>query len=1334
MGLTRLLSILTRTLLAASTLALVAGIVALVLLLESGVMTARILRIANHFLGPAAGLRVGAEAIRWRPWSGLALAGADVLDRESGVPLFAVESLEVGYDFLGIASRTPHIEHVKLVRPSIDLGAILAWNERRPGHDAPPDSVRGRRIAGGLRIDSFEIDEGVLFGEGGLRLSGIRLVGSLDGSGRTWRLGLDEIATRIRRGPIDERVDGQGQISLVEDALSVDRIVLATQSARLSINGRLVAPRSGEFMLHAVADSIALERVGAWIGSPHPLLRGTAGFDLIAQGTTERQRIDGSLHLVRPGRAPDSLSIRGWRAGSLLLLESLELANAASRVEVAGQLELGEATKYSATVAVEGVDPFDYFASTPPVRATSLTGNIRFDGSGFTRASFDGEARARLGPSSIRGVPFDSADLVAAGKDGAFRLRRVRVMRGASEISGEGVLDPANQIAANLEGHVADLADLGGIVPDLPRDVLQGVATAQVTVAGPISGPRADASLLFDDASILGARAGHLEITIATDKIGKDVMANVQMRGEDVGTETWRVPESEASLVVSAGLVEISNLRATSAERGEITLAGDVEIEEEGGATARVGSLRILAPDGSTAWTNDGEITIAHKDGTTRIEGIDLRSGEGRVEGAVARGPGSRTRVSLTGDAVRLEDFTPYLRLSRPLSGIVSFESDLALEEDRLSGRLDLDLVQGMWGSVRLDSVVVRTAASSERIDVERVMVRADIADIDLAGSVRASEPGLGHMLASEETRSGLLDALSFENVRLSLRASDLDAVRRRFHWFPSPGGSGTVEATIAGTPREPDVRLQGDIQGSHLGPTSLDRFTFIANFADSLIDLDECILEAEGGHANIEAQWPLGWSIAHPKPALLHDRPLDLRVSVERFPVRVFAVIDTLFNMGSGPFWAQAGMTGTLNEPHVEGAFRVEDGKLHIPFFDRPLSNGVLNGRLHTGGIEIPTFVFDDGWSSGSDRGTARGKARIDFDRLKIVDYRVDVRTEDFRYRGYAGIDATCDGVIALTPMQWSPEKKVPRFIGNFTVEKAALDERILLPPEPKNVAPPGVMVPVETDSTLVLELEVDETKAPPLLMTMAFSGTKNLWLRTPDIEVEFAGNMTLHVTERYVGITGEVRSLRGKYSFYNTTFDIERGEIEFTDPEHIGESYVSALATTNVLDEDVEVHVSGTIAKPLIESTSSSGYSEAEIYRLLALRIKPTDPDAGPPTDQSDFSRELLASWGALVASRFGRDLSRELGIDTFDVNVGESSSQVGVGKYLGRDFFVRYRQQVASQSTQGVTEEVHETPERQLLLEYRLSRIFRLQGETGTIEGDGYLNVDLMAEWGY
>ncbi|HET9888731.1 MAG TPA: translocation/assembly module TamB domain-containing protein, partial [bacterium] len=497
---------------------------------------------------------------------------------------------------------------------------------------------------------------------------------------------------------------------------------------------------------------------------------------------------------------------------------------------------------------------------------------------------------------------------------------------------------------------------------------------------------------------------------------------------------------------------------------------------------------------------------------------------------------------------------------------------------------------------------------------------------------------------------------------------------------------------------------------------------------------LRECRLQSEGGSAVIEATVPVAWSYLLSKPALLHDRPVFLRIAAEKFPVQTLAVIDTVFTWGDGPFWANAQLDGTLNEPRVNGAFRVEHGSLTLPLFDRPLSNGIVEGRLHTDGVEITSFTFEDGWGNGDREGYARGKGRVDFDRLKLVNYRVDVHMDNFRYRGFADIDATGDGTLSITPQAYG-EKKVPFLVGKFELTRADLNERLMTPPQQTLEAPPGVNVPM---GPVAVEKESRLRRAgdpPPVLAELAFSGRKNLWMRTPQMNVEFEGDVTLHSTDRYVGITGETRSLRGTYTLYNTRFDIERAEIEFTDPEEIGDSYIDATATTSVLEEDVEVHVSGTLAKPIIESTSSSGYSEAEIYRLLALRIKRVD-EAGPAVAESDFSRDLFASWGALLASRYGSNLTHELGIDTFDLDVSETSSQVGLGKYLGSDFFVRYRQQVAGteNSSGGITEERLETPERQLLLEYRLSRILRLQGETGTVEGDGYLNVDLRAEWGY
>ena len=86
----RAFEVLSRAVLASALLFVVFGSVVLLLLLESGVLTPRILATANRFLGPAAALRINAKSVRWRPWSGLTLADAEV--RSILVPLAPADS------------------------------------------------------------------------------------------------------------------------------------------------------------------------------------------------------------------------------------------------------------------------------------------------------------------------------------------------------------------------------------------------------------------------------------------------------------------------------------------------------------------------------------------------------------------------------------------------------------------------------------------------------------------------------------------------------------------------------------------------------------------------------------------------------------------------------------------------------------------------------------------------------------------------------------------------------------------------------------------------------------------------------------------------------------------------------------------------------------------------------------------------------------------------------------------------------------------------------------------------------------------------------------------
>jgi autotransporter translocation and assembly factor TamB len=320
-----------------------------------------------------------------------------------------------------------------------------------------------------------------------------------------------------------------------------------------------------------------------------------------------------------------------------------------------------------------------------------------------------------------------------------------------------------------------------------------------------------------------------------------------------------------------------------------------------------------------------------------------------------------------------------------------------------------------------------------------------------------------------------------------------------------------------------------------------------------------------------------------------------------------------------------------------------------------------------------------------------------------------------------------------------------VPLYKGSFRASRADVGEQALMPPAPDTGGvelPPGVVAPPEeSGADVVLPAPAGPAAPAAFLAEIRVQGDRNLWVETPEMDCELAGDITFRATEEAMGIAGTVHTLRGTYAVLNTRFDVTRAEVEFVDPADPGASIIDAEATTTVLEENVTATVTGTVLAPQIHMTTESGMSEAEIYELLALRIKRGE-GTSPTEQQGVIGKAFRDSYLAAFTNRFGGELGREIGLDTFAYEEGEAGTRpsVTVGKNVGRDFFFKYKQAVGSQQDAAaidpsVTRESLESPERALTVEYRLNQMFLLQGETGTLpQGDDYLNVDLRAEWGY
>ncbi|MGH2571494.1 MAG: translocation/assembly module TamB domain-containing protein, partial [bacterium] len=505
-----------------------------------------------------------------------------------------------------------------------------------------------------------------------------------------------------------------------------------------------------------------------------------------------------------------------------------------------------------------------------------------------------------------------------------------------------------------------------------------------------------------------------------------------------------------------------------------------------------------------------------------------------------------------------------------------------------------------------------------------------------------------------------------------------------------------------------------------------------VGTFDGRVLSLSHARLISGGGVLKASGFLPVAWGADTPKPKFEKERDCDLRLVAEQFPIRCVALLVPFCEQLSGPATADLRIVGREGRLGLEGPVLLEHATLALPGVD-PFLGGHAEGKFSPTALELSLIRCEDGRG-----GVANGTAKLGFENLSLVDLAVEMDASRWHYRSPLGASGIGDGRLKVSLRELADGRKVPYLEGRFDVTRADLAEKLLMPASEASAlgdVPAGVNVPGDA-----VTAPGTEAKGEPRAVVLAeidLHAKNNLWLATRYAKIEMTGDVTLHSTEKYVGITGEVRTLRGTYAVLNTEFEVEKGEVEFVDAKDPLNSYIDAVATAPVLDEKVTVEVTGTLRDPLIEMRTDSGMSEEEIYELLALRVRRDEPG----TSDDQVSRDLVTSWGALWATRFGREISGELGIDTFEVEPEGGTTTVGVGKRLGSAVFVKYSQQVTGADPgadpldpAATVEKRNETPERQILLQYRLSEIFQLHGATGTIEGSEYVNLDLRAEWGY
>ena len=196
-----------------------------------------------------------------------------------------------------------------------------------------------------------------------------------------------------------------------------------------------------------------------------------------------------------------------------------------------------------------------------------------------------------------------------------------------------------------------------------------------------------------------------------------------------------------------------------------------------------------------------------------------------------------------------------------------------------------------------------------------------------------------------------------------------------------------------------------------------------------------------------------------------------------------------------------------------------------------------------------------------------------------------------------------------------------------------------------------------------------------------------------------KLAGDVDLRLrgTVASPSLLGRVSITEGSATIAGTRYDLQRGDILFTNPVRI-EPTIDLDATARVEDYDITLGIHGTPEKPAVTWRSDPPLPEADVVALLALGrtgsqqrlyTQQQEQSLSNPTTDALLGGALNATVSSRVQKLFGA------GSVKVDPNylgaLGNSTSRIIVEEQLGRNLALTYATNVNTTQQQLIQAEV-------------------------------------------
>jgi len=1247
-------------------------------------------------LNARGGLRLEVGGVSGDPLAGLAFSDVRLSDPSAGAgaaPFFEADSVLIAYA-MGDLFGERRVRSVRVVRPRIALDAIP---RTRGGASGPERIALAALPTAG--IDTLLVVDGEARGGRVPRITGLALDAEVRSEG-----GRARAAVRHARATLSDAtpVVIEGEVSVTSDSVSVSGAIVRFGSSRARLEGALLLRRPPEADLVVTLDSLRIADLAPLI--PSLPREGSASGRLGLRGRLDEFRVEGDLAARFGPHALDADVVRVTVRPKEVIVDSLSGRIGGAAVTGSWRLPIGGGASHGGRLRFRGVDLRAFAPPESKVPATDLSGVVSWNGSGRAPGALNGDVSLALGPGRVGDVPFDGFTAEGRVANGVLRARRVMASFLGGRVAGSG--DVAFSGDLDLEA-TAEFEDLSRVARALRVAGARGRGEFEGRIVREGGRLLIDGTLIGETWEVSGLRLNQVDATGRLEShdgvltiVAGGAVGGIEGYGKSLGGVRAAIRYEGGHLFLEelAGRIAGVDFEA----RGEWMREGEIDrflitslaVVHDGNRSEYPGAIEVRK-EGSvftllpTAFplrgghvTASGEYDITGPLGVElRWDGIDLSSI--RLPSPLTPDLLDRTKGALSISGTRQR---PEVRLS--LSGVSGAPDSVHF------AACDLDVSFAPGGPMSA-ALRLADAAGRERLSIEGTLVDSLPAALPkITGGIRAA--------LVEIARPDLVvraDSLPIEWVRgLSPALADFGGPLTAMWRFTGPIENLGASGPFAVSPLLYRGRVVAPIAGE-------------ARLGGGRIDLDVGFSPAWGA-SRVRADLPARLDATVPSFTFQGDAPFTLDARIEKGELGVFPLLIKEARDARGDFSLALTGTGTLAAPTLQGRLAIANGTVIVrdlvELYEDVTGELLIENSLFT----MPSLTARVGEKG---RVEASGTFRLIHGKADDLDFALRLRDFDVASIPECGATINADVAVKTTPTEggW----RCPHITGAIDIVGAVVEQSF----RAKSVKPP-------TPTIFLPSVRPDWTGE------ITVRAPNDVWIANLDMEIELRGDgdLTLFRSTRGLGLVGRLEVVSGIYRLYYSwianELRVEEGSIVWVDATDAQRFRISATASTEVDGERIELSVDGAPDSLNISATSESEYSQSEILRLLAIRDKPGESTTATP--------EILGSWVTTFSGLLTRELTRGFrGFGEVDIINVEGRPQIRVRRQLVRGVGVTYEQGIeeilGSDQTPATESERLYVPDRQVKLEYRMTRAFYLEALTGALR-DGSRVYDLDLKW--